>query len=427
MRGAWVGLGLIVCETNKWTHRRNKNTQTPFPYRLNNKTTHNNNDRYALPGMEGARVWYWTREELEVLVASGRVQLHPLPPAAAAPAAAAQAEPAEGGGRGGGAGGGVDAHDTTATTDLPTRALFTALLCPSSVSSSSSSAAAPAAAEWTPEMDEALVRVANAAAAKRGLPAAPHVGRGELLAALRSQARGPLRSFLTRHGAAPVLVRFAALLWLNEAVETAAPLIDLGCASSFSPPSTFTTLRPPSPSTAPAPAPALRALTTAWDEASAAVAGSGGGGGDDGLMTPLGKTLAALRGSIFTSAKLGLWHEVLRETTTPTVPPADEYERPEELREVALNRMQARRALTEAERLGPEEKLRLSLFGQLRAKMSGWDDRALRRAYVHMQDAGQPRAFYVKLIGEGVDDHGGPYRAVFETAVGEEPAGGCFF
>ena len=46
---------------------------------------------------------------------------------------------------------------------------------------------------------------------------------------------------------------------------------------------------------------------------------------------------------------------------------------------------QARRALTEAERLGPEEKLRLSLFGQLRAKMSGWDDRALRRAYVHMQ------------------------------------------
>ena len=43
------------------------------------------------------------------------------------------------------------------------------------------------------------------------------------------------------------------------------------------------------------------------------------------------------------------------------------------------------------------------------------------------KDAGQPRAFYVKLVGEGVDDHGGPYRAVFETAVGEEPAGGCLF
>jgi hypothetical protein len=27
------------------------------------------------------------------------------------------------------------------------------------------------------------------------------------------------------------------------------------------------------------------------------------------------------------------------------------------------------------------------------------------------------------LLGEGVDDHGGPYRAAFHTALGEEPAG----
>lgn len=27
------------------------------------------------------------------------------------------------------------------------------------------------------------------------------------------------------------------------------------------------------------------------------------------------------------------------------------------------------------------------------------------------------------ILGEGVDDHGGPYRAAFHTAVGEEPAG----
>lgn len=40
-----------------------------------------------------------------------------------------------------------------------------------------------------------------------------------------------------------------------------------------------------------------------------------------------------------------------------------------------------------------------------------------------IQDAGQPRAFYVKFKGEGVDDHGGPYRAVFQTAMGEEPSG----
>lgn len=36
-----------------------------------------------------------------------------------------------------------------------------------------------------------------------------------------------------------------------------------------------------------------------------------------------------------------------------------------------------------------------------------------------MQDAGQRRAFFVKFT-EGVDDHGGPYRAAFETSLGEE-------
>lgn len=30
------------------------------------------------------------------------------------------------------------------------------------------------------------------------------------------------------------------------------------------------------------------------------------------------------------------------------------------------------------------------------------------------------RAFFVKLIGEGADDHGGPYRAIFHTAIAEE-------
>ena len=58
--------------------------------------------------------------------------------------------------------------------------------------------------------------------------------------------------------------------------------------------------------------------------------------------------------------------------------------------------------------------------------MCNWDDRSLRRAFVHMQDAGQARAFFVKFTGEGVDDQGGPYRAVFETAVGEETTGKPF-
>ena len=47
----------------------------------------------------------------------------------------------------------------------------------------------------------------------------------------------------------------------------------------------------------------------------------------------------------------------------------------------------------------------------------------LRRDYSHSQDAGQQRSFFVKLIGEGVFDNGGPYRAVVSAACGEEPAG----
>lgn len=45
------------------------------------------------------------------------------------------------------------------------------------------------------------------------------------------------------------------------------------------------------------------------------------------------------------------------------------------------------------------------------------------RDYSHSQDAGQQRSFYVKLIGEGVFDNGGPYRAVVNAACGEEVAG----
>ena len=37
-------------------------------------------------------------------------------------------------------------------------------------------------------------------------------------------------------------------------------------------------------------------------------------------------------------------------------------------------------------------------------------DLLLQLVPIDIQDAGQQRAFYVKFAGEGVDDHGGPYR-----------------
>ncbi|CAM9978277.1 unnamed protein product [Ectocarpus fasciculatus] len=120
---------------------------------------------------------------------------------------------------------------------------------------------------------------------------------------------------------------------------------------------------------------------------------------------------------------MSYWSEVVQETTTFTLPNPDEYERPEEIREIEVNRVKARSMAVEADALNFGDKLRASLLGQLNEAMSDWEDRDLRRSFVHMQDAGQPRAFYVRFKGEGVDDHGGPYRAVFQTAMGEEPSG----
>ena len=131
----------------------------------------------------------------------------------------------------------------------------------------------------------------------------------------------------------------------------------------------------------------------------------------------------AVKRVVFTRMKLQLWKLAIRETTTFTVPPPDEYERPDEIPEVTLNRMEAHLAREMKESLSFNEKLQKSLFGQMLCAISDWDDSVLRRGFVHMQDAGQPRSFYVKFTGEGVDDHGGPYRAVFETAVGEEAEG----
>lgn len=69
--------------------------------------------------------------------------------------------------------------------------------------------------------------------------------------------------------------------------------------------------------------------------------------------------------------------------------------------------------------------MRRSVFGQLmsEADLLKWDSMRLRRSYSHIQDAGQKRCFFVKFESEGVDDHGGPYRAVFQLAAEEEPAG----
>ena len=52
-------------------------------------------------------------------------------------------------------------------------------------------------------------------------------------------------------------------------------------------------------------------------------------------------------------------------------------------------------------------------------QLSGKPRALLRRSFSHVSDAGQKRAFFLQFKGEGVLDHGGPYRAVFQIAADE--------
>jgi hypothetical protein len=127
-----------------------------------------------------------------------------------------------------------------------------------------------------------------------------------------------------------------------------------------------------------------------------------------------------LKDVIFSRTKLRFWTSMLDESTAFTHPPADEYDRPDEIQEITINRIGALASRARKD-IDPFDKLfSKSVFGQLMDNMSGWSDDAFRRSYVHMNNAGQARAFFVSFKGEGVDDHSGPYRAVFEIAVGEE-------
>ena len=131
-----------------------------------------------------------------------------------------------------------------------------------------------------------------------------------------------------------------------------------------------------------------------------------------------GQRLCEARCILFSSTKRQFWDDLLRSTTTNTPLPSDEYEDPREIRAIRINRIQA-----QASKLSllpqPSDRLRRSVFGQLYREMRTWNDSAFRRAYCGKGHGGQKRAFKVKFLGEGVNDYGGPYRAVFEQIVDE--------
>ena len=115
---------------------------------------------------------------------------------------------------------------------------------------------------------------------------------------------------------------------------------------------------------------------------------------------------------------LSFFESVLEATATPTPLHQDEYEDPREIKTLRVNRVRATQSRL-ATISSPIERMRQTVFGQLHRELRAWPSAAFRRSYVGKGHGGQRRAFKVKFMGEGVNDYGGPYRAVFEQVVDE--------
>lgn len=107
---------------------------------------------------------------------------------------------------------------------------------------------------------------------------------------------------------------------------------------------------------------------------------------------------------------------LLERTLTQAKKAEDEYDYPEDLPQVSLNRP---KAIAGRKVPNPFARISLSLFGQLFDELHFIEPAQLRIGYTHPMDDGQERTFKVKFDGEGVDDYGGPYREIFGQVAGE--------
>lgn len=120
--------------------------------------------------------------------------------------------------------------------------------------------------------------------------------------------------------------------------------------------------------------------------------------------------LSHLRGSVFWVTKKRIAEELLAKTATRPKKADDDYDYPEDLPQILLNRPKAAAVACHKD---PETRLSSSMFGQAFDELHFLDRSILRIGYSHPMDDGQERAFKAKFEGEGVDDYGGPYRECF--------------
>lgn len=148
------------------------------------------------------------------------------------------------------------------------------------------------------------------------------------------------------------------------------------------------------------------ALRLSWDKAAQRAAMS-----QELWMGPL----HAIRRKVFPQLKLKHFYEAVKKSTTRALKTDDDYDYPENLPHVKINRLKSFRAREAAElmQVSGEDLLLSTMFCQLHKELRQNNDEKLRISYTHPMDDGQSRSFKIKFEGEGVDDYGGPYREIF--------------
>ena len=230
---------------------------------------------------------------------------------------------------------------------------------------------------WTVEMDEALVQVVNQQCNDSGTDP-------ENLRLKQCPSSYKVGDVFKREENLPMMrARFAVLLSLNKRLSSLFPMVDM----------TITRSR----------------LTTCSSRR---------------LQIPsaMGRRLANLRGLAFSRTKYQFLQDVLEATVTYTEPAAESFSLTSNIPKLNVNMIRASRKRLEAHS-DMHTRLQMSVFGQLFEQTRDWHAAQFRRDYASQHDEGQQRNFVVTLEGEGVDDNGGPYRAVIEKSIGDEAAG----
>ena len=127
------------------------------------------------------------------------------------------------------------------------------------------------------------------------------------------------------------------------------------------------------------------------------------------------------RSRVFMDLKRKFFMECLAKSATKPSKTEDDYDYPDDLPQVRINRIRSFRAREAADLHGVpgEDLVPSSMFHQLWSELRQQPLEKLRISYTHPMDDGQCRAFKIRFDGEGVDDYGGPYREIFQQVFDE--------